>query len=312
MGGGPGPAPSPASSENSNTDASPDVDTSDDAKASDKKDTKTESNSAWCRKERVSEKECDEWVADQLARRAARKADEQKRRAARKADEQKRLQEQREDEARRRDESHGDDARVASSDRSGSDASVTGPAMLFAASPDVDTSDDATASDKTDTKAQSNAVLCHEDHVSQKDCDEWVAGQLARRAARKADEQKRRAARKADEQKRREDRREDEAHRREARKADEQKHQEEQREHVVQRQDEHHENDLPHAVQSAKETALGGSGFSLSASSNPMGFLNVVGLAAQVSSAVAAAYLAIQHRRPGQAIQEPLLHNCAV
>merc|ERR1711933_432308 len=190
----------------------------------------------------------------------------------------------------------GDDARVASSDHSGSDASGAGPVMLLAASPDVDTSNDAKASDKTDTKAQSNSVLCREDHVSQKDCDEWVADQLARRAARKADEEKRGAARKADEQKRREDRHEDEAHRREARKADEQKHQEEQREHEVQRQ----------------ETALRGSGFSLSASSNPMGSLSVVGLAALVPSAVAMAYLAIQRRRPGHAIREPLLNNCAV
>merc|ERR1712190_145394 len=161
-------------------------------------------------------------------------------------DEQKRLEEQREDEARHWDESHGDDARVASSDHSGSDASGAGPVMLLAASPDVDTSDDAKASDKTDTKAQSNSVWCRENYVSQKDCDEWVADQLARRAARKADEENRGAARKADEQKRREDRHEDEAHRREARKADEQKHQEEQ--------------------QSTKETALRSSGFSLSAS----------------------------------------------
>merc|ERR1712048_1233573 len=127
--------------------ASPDVDTSDDAKADDEKDTKAQSNSVWCRENYVSEKDCDEWVADQLARRAARKADEQKRRAARKADEQKRLKEQREDEARRRDESHGDDSRVASSDHSGSDASGAGPVMLLAASPDVDTSDDAKADD---------------------------------------------------------------------------------------------------------------------------------------------------------------------
>merc|ERR1712176_757910 len=155
--------------------ASPDVDTSDDAKGSDETDTKAQSNSVWCRENYVSEKDCDEWVADQLARRAARKADEQKRRAARKADEQKRLKEQREDEVRRRDESHGDDARVASSDRSGSDASGAGPVMLLAASPDVDTSDDAKVSDETDTKAQSNSVWCRENYVSEKDCDEWVA-----------------------------------------------------------------------------------------------------------------------------------------
>merc|ERR1712048_725087 len=164
--------------------ASPDVDTSDDAKASDKTDSKAQSSSVWCRENYVSEKDCDEWVADQLARRAARKADDQKRRAARKADEQKRLKEQREDEARRRDESHGDDARVASSGRSGSDASGAGLAMLLAASPDVDTSDDANADNEKDTKAQSNSVWCRENYVSEKDCDEWVADQLARRAAR--------------------------------------------------------------------------------------------------------------------------------
>merc|ERR1711933_134856 len=99
----------------------------------------------------------------------------------------------------------GDDARVASSDHSGSDASGAGPVMLLAASPDVDTSNDAKASDKTDTKAQSNSVLCREDHVSQKDCDEWVADQLARRAARKADEQKRQEERREDEARRRDE-----------------------------------------------------------------------------------------------------------
>merc|ERR1711933_602868 len=82
----------------------------------------------------------------------------------------------------------GDDARVASSDHSGSDASGAGPVMLLAASPDVDTSDDAKASDKTDTKAQSNSVWCRENYVSEKDCDEWVADQLARRAARNAEQ----------------------------------------------------------------------------------------------------------------------------
>merc|ERR1712019_318947 len=114
------------------------------------------------------------------------------------------------------DESHGDDARAASSDHSDSNAGGAGPVMLLAASPDVDTSDDAKASDKTDTKAQSNSVWCvrKEKYVSEKDCDEWVADQLARRAARKADEQKRRAARKADEQKRHEERSGDEARRR--------------------------------------------------------------------------------------------------
>jgi hypothetical protein len=41
----------------------------------------------WCQREYVSPKDCDEWVANQLARRAARKADEKKRREERQADE---------------------------------------------------------------------------------------------------------------------------------------------------------------------------------------------------------------------------------
>merc|ERR1712039_600386 len=46
-----------------------------------------------CHKEYVSAKDCDAWVADQLERKAARKADEAKRKAAREADEEKRRQE---------------------------------------------------------------------------------------------------------------------------------------------------------------------------------------------------------------------------
>merc|ERR1712048_486371 len=53
---------------------------------------------AWCQNEYVSAKDCDSWVADQMARKAARKADEEARKAARKADEQKRREERREDE----------------------------------------------------------------------------------------------------------------------------------------------------------------------------------------------------------------------
>merc|ERR1719195_1112875 len=44
----------------------------------------------WCRREYVSAKDCDEWVADQLARRVARKADEERRREERRADEEAR------------------------------------------------------------------------------------------------------------------------------------------------------------------------------------------------------------------------------
>merc|ERR1712217_210929 len=46
-----------------------------------------------CHREYVSAKDCDAWVADQLARKAARKADEAQRKVAREADEEKRRQE---------------------------------------------------------------------------------------------------------------------------------------------------------------------------------------------------------------------------
>merc|ERR1711972_676895 len=42
---------------------------------------------AWCHREYVSEKDCDSWVADQMARRAARRADEKKRREERRENE---------------------------------------------------------------------------------------------------------------------------------------------------------------------------------------------------------------------------------
>merc|ERR1712019_249558 len=116
------------------------------AKASDKTEAKAEANSVWCREEYVSEKDCLEWVADQLARRAARKADEEKRRAACKAEEQK----------RHKDKLHGDDANVASSDHRDGNANGAAPETLLVALSDDDTSDNAgeKASDKTDAKAE--------------------------------------------------------------------------------------------------------------------------------------------------------------
>merc|ERR1712176_718856 len=87
--------------------------------------------------------------------------------------------------------------------------------MLVAASPESDASDDAApASDvvghvseaSSDASAQSDVqtaaeeklALCQREYVSAKDCDSWVADQMAREAARKADERTRRQERLAD------------------------------------------------------------------------------------------------------------------
>merc|ERR550532_371238 len=51
--------------------------------------------------------------------------------------------------------------------------------------------------------AREKVEWCHREYVSAKDCDEWVANQLARRVARKADEERRREERRADEEARR-------------------------------------------------------------------------------------------------------------
>merc|ERR1711920_1146714 len=61
------------------------------------------------------------------------------------------------------------------------------------------------------------AEVCYREYVSAKDCDAWVADQLARKAARKAEEAKRTAAREADEAERRAARDADEEKRRQER-----------------------------------------------------------------------------------------------
>merc|ERR550532_1252501 len=58
--------------------------------------------------------------------------------------------------------------------------------------------------------AREKAEWCHREYVSAKDCDEWVADQLARRVARKADEERRQEERRADEEARRAARKADE------------------------------------------------------------------------------------------------------
>merc|ERR1712060_125888 len=62
--------------------------------ASGQKDGQTaaEEKLAWCRREYVGAKDCDSWVADQVARKAARKADERTRREERRKDEKARRQ----------------------------------------------------------------------------------------------------------------------------------------------------------------------------------------------------------------------------
>merc|ERR1719464_1843502 len=63
-----------------------------------------------CRKNYVSAKDCDEWVADQLARRVARKADEERRREERHADEEARRAARKADEERQREGQHAHEA----------------------------------------------------------------------------------------------------------------------------------------------------------------------------------------------------------
>merc|ERR1740122_257499 len=64
----------------------------------------------WCHREYVSAKDCDEWVADQLARRVARKADEERRREERRADEEARRAARKADEERQREGQHAHEA----------------------------------------------------------------------------------------------------------------------------------------------------------------------------------------------------------
>merc|ERR1719493_300624 len=77
-----------------------------DSQATDAARTKAE----WCHREYVSAKDCDKWVADQLARRAARRADEQRRREERRADEEARKAARKADEEGRRQGQHAHEA----------------------------------------------------------------------------------------------------------------------------------------------------------------------------------------------------------
>merc|ERR1711972_1169587 len=97
-------------------------------------------------------------------------------------------------------------------DSSGGDAA---PVMLLAASPD-DTgaasdaaspvskaSGDTSETSGVQTAAKEKLAWCHREYVSEKDCDSWVADQMARREARRADEKKRREERRENEEARR-------------------------------------------------------------------------------------------------------------
>merc|ERR1719210_959968 len=125
---------------------------------------------AWCHREYVSAKDCDKWVADQLARRAARKADEERRREERRADEDARRAARKADEQRRQDQQKVH----------------AGALMILAALPggDQNTSAGTQNGSQAAHAAMEKAAWCHREYVSAKDCDKWVADQLARRAAR--------------------------------------------------------------------------------------------------------------------------------
>jgi len=71
---------------------------------------KAKEKSELCRKNYVNAKDCDKWVADQLARRAARRADEQRRRKERRADEEARKAARKAHEERRRQGQHAHEA----------------------------------------------------------------------------------------------------------------------------------------------------------------------------------------------------------
>jgi len=150
----------------------------------------------------VSEKDCDSWVADQMARKAARQADEKKRK-----------EERREDEEARHGARHSD-----KTTHSTSTHDAEAETLMLPGTP---------SENQTAGAAAKKLAWCRREYVSEKDCDSWVADQMARKAARQADEKKRKeerredeearkAARQADERKRKEERREDE----EAREAD--------------------------------------------------------------------------------------------
>merc|ERR1712003_389685 len=120
-------------------------------------------------------------VTDQIARKAARKADEEARNAARKADEKKRYEERRRDEEARRQARNGNTNEKAVD----SMASDSDPLFLLAASTGAAAADDSARSDSQST-ADENSAWCQREDVSARDCDSWVADQLARKAARKA------------------------------------------------------------------------------------------------------------------------------
>merc|ERR1719471_2398874 len=156
-------------------------------------------------REYVSAKDCDKWVADQLARRAARKADEERRWEERRADEDARRAAREADEQRRQDQQKVH----------------AGALMILAALPggDHNTSAGTQNGSQAAHAAKEKAAWCHREYVSAKDCDKWVADQLARQAARKADEERRREERRADEDARRGSRKADEERLREERHA---------------------------------------------------------------------------------------------
>jgi hypothetical protein len=187
---------------------------------------KDSANAKWCESNYMEAKDCAKWVADQLAREAARHADEEARKEARKVG-----TEQAEEEARKvaseayaRVERNTEAKQATKAADSKQTETVSGsahsntvahvskdnsksllPSDFIAASPLEGQLSEAVA-----VKDSANAKWCESNYVEAKDCAKWVADQLAREAARHADNEDRKEARLADEKARKEDRKADE------------------------------------------------------------------------------------------------------
>jgi hypothetical protein len=155
-----------------------------------------------CQRERVSRKDCAEWISDELARKAAREADEAARKKAREADEAARKAARAADEKARKE---GGQAHK---------AAAPVPALNLAAT-------HASKPNTTHALTNEDKERCQRESVSRKDCAEWISDELARKAAREADEAARNKAREADEAARKKARQAEEAERKPARAADE-------------------------------------------------------------------------------------------
>merc|ERR1719401_1257854 len=138
-------------------------------------------NKKWCEKNYVEAKDCEKWVADQMARKEARKADEK----ARKADEEGRATTH---EAKKYSRKTAPDAQKDNR----SSPQVT--PMLLTQTQGTHNETRNKAASKADNR---NKKWCEKNYVDAKDCEKWVADQMARKESRKADEKARKVAREA-------------------------------------------------------------------------------------------------------------------